>query len=114
MYTLQVKNDRDNMLTLTGNPHYNVYKIEGLNPPQATVNSSVNSTTDGITVNSVRVESRNIVIFMTIEGEVEKNRINLYKYFPVKKTVTLYFENGSRSVFIEGVVELNPKSYDNF
>jgi hypothetical protein len=42
---------------------------------------------------------------MTIEGEVEKNRINLYKYFPLKKTVTLYFTNDTRDVFICGTVE---------
>lgn len=106
MYTLKVENNRGDSLELTGNPNYTVYQIEGLNPPQATVNTSVNSTTDGSTINSVRLESRNIVIYMTIEGDIEKNRINLYKYFPVKKNVTLYFSNGTRNVYIEGTVEL--------
>lgn len=106
MYTLKVKSNRGETLTLSNNPLYQVYKIEGLNPPQATVNSSSNATTDGMTVNSVRTGSRNIVLYMTIEGDVEKNRINLYKYFQVKKNVTLYFKNGIRDVFIEGVVEL--------
>ena len=105
MYTLRVKNHRNNTLELTNNPCYTVYKIDGLTPPAATVNSSVNTTIDGSTINSVRVESRNIVIYMTIEGEVEKNRINLYKYFPLKKTVTLYFTNDTRDVFICGTVE---------
>lgn len=106
MYTLKVKNDRGDRLTLTGNPNYTVYKIEGLSPPPATINSSVNTTMDGSTINSTRVENRNIVVYMTIEGDVEENRINLYKYFPVKKAVTLYFTNGTRDVSIEGVVEL--------
>lgn len=106
MYTLKVKNDREDMITLTGNKNYTVYKIEGLNPPQATINSSVNSTTDGSTINSVRLGNRNIVIYMTINGNVETNRINLYRYFPLKKTVTLYFKNDTRDVYIEGTVEL--------
>lgn len=106
MYTLSVKNDREDVLELTGNKNYTVYKITGLNPPQATVNSSVNSTTDGSTINSVRLGNRNIVIYMAIEGNVEANRINLYKYFPLKKTVTLYFKNDTRDVYIEGTVEL--------
>ena len=106
MYTLKVRNDRGNTLELTNNPSYVVYKISGLNPPQATVNSSVNTTTDGSSINSVRVENRNIVIYLTIEGDVEANRIRLYKYFPVKKTVRLYFNNGSRNIYIEGTVEL--------
>lgn len=106
MYGLKVENDRGNTLELTNNPNYTVFKIEGLNPPQATINSSANSTNDGSKINSVRVENRNIVIYMTIEGDVEANRINLYKYFPVKKTIKLYFNNGSRDIYICGTVEV--------
>ena len=106
MYSLKVENDRGNTLELTNNPNYTVYKIEGLNPPQATINSSVNTTTDGSSINSVRLENRNIVIYMTIEGDVEANRINLYKYFPVKKRIKLYFKNYTRDIYIEGNVEL--------
>lgn len=106
MYVLKAENHRGELLNLTNNPNYTVYKITGLNPPQANISSSANSTSDGMTINNVRVESRNIVIYMTIEGNVEVNRLNLYRYFPVKKTVKLYFENGSRNVSIEGVVEL--------
>lgn len=106
MYKLQVKNPRGETLTLTDNPNYNVFKIEGLTPPQATVNTSANSTTDGVKINSARVGARNIIIYMTIEGNAEANRLNLYKYFPVKKSVELYFKNGSRNVSIDGTVEL--------
>lgn len=106
MYSLKVENHRGETLELTGNPNYTVYKIDGLNPPQATINSSANTTTDGSSINSVRLENRNIVIYATIEGDVEANRINLYKYFPVKKSIKLYFTNRSREVYIEGTVEL--------
>lgn len=106
MYSLKVENDRGDALELTNNSNYTVYKIEGLNPPQATINASVNTTTDGSNINSVRLGNRNIVIYTTISGDVEVNRINLYKYFPVKKTVKLYFSNGARDIYIEGVVEL--------
>ena len=106
MYSLKVENDRGNTLELTGNPNYTVFKIEGLNPPQVNINNSVNTTTDGSKINSVRLGNRNIVIYMTIEGDIEANRINLYKYFPVKKTVKLYFSNNSRDISICGTVEL--------
>jgi len=105
MYSLKVENDKGNTLELTNNPNYTVYKIEGLNPPQATVNSSVNTTTDGSSINSARLENRNIVIYLTINGDVEANRINLYKYFPVKKSIKIFFTNNSRAVHIEGTVE---------
>lgn len=106
MYSLKVENDRGNTLELTNNQDYTVFKIEGLNPPQVTINSSVNTTTDGSSINSARLENRNIVIYTTIDGDVETNRINLYKYFPVKKSIKLYFKNNSRDVYIEGTVEL--------
>lgn len=106
MYSLKVENDRGDSLTLTNNPDYTPYKIVGLNPPQATVNSAAHITTDGSSINSVRLENRNIVLYMAIEGDIEANRIKLYKYFPIKKTVTLYFSNGSREVYIQGTVEL--------
>ena len=106
MYSLKVENDRGNTLELTNNPNYTVFKIEGLNPPHATINSSVNTTTDGSSINSARLENRNIVIYTTIDGDVETNRINLYKYFPVKKNIKLYFKNYTRDIYIEGNVEL--------
>lgn len=106
MYSLKVENDRGDLLELTNNKNYTVYKIQGLNPPQATINSSVNTTTDGSNINSVRLENRNIVLYTTIEGNVEENRIKLYKYFPVKKNVKIYFSNGTRNVYIEGTVEI--------
>lgn len=106
MFELKVQNDKGEVLNLSGSEKYTVYKIDGLNPPKATINSSVNATADGSAINSVRLENRNIVIYTTINGQVETNRINLYKYFPPKKTVTLYFSNGTRDVYIEGTVEL--------
>lgn len=106
MFELSVENNRGEALNLSTSPDYTVYKITGLNPPKVTVNSSTNATTDGSNINAVRIENRNIVIYMTIEGDVEANRINLYKYFPIKRTVKLYFKNGTRNVYIEGTVEL--------
>lgn len=43
---------------------------------------------------------------MTINGEIEENRLKLYRYFPVKKDVQLRFETDSRDVLINGAVEL--------
>lgn len=106
MYTLKVKNDRGYTLNLSQSPNYTIYKVAGLNPPKATINSSVNTTTDGSSINSVRLNNRNLVIYLAIEGDIEVNRINLYKYFPPKRSVTLYFTNDTRDVYIEGVVEL--------
>lgn len=106
MYSLKVKNDRGESLALSNDKRYTVYKIEGLTPPKANLSISANSTTDGNKINSARLESRNIVIYLKLEGDIEESRINLYKYFPVKKGIQLFFKNTSREVFIEGTVEL--------
>lgn len=105
MYEFKVKYNDDSIYNLTSSKHYTLYKITGLEPPKVDVNTSENATNDGSTVNSVRVPKRNLVLYMTIEGDVETNRINLYKYFPYKKTIELYYKNNSRNVFIEGYVE---------
>ena len=105
-YTLKVKNDRGEELNLSQSKNYTVFNITGLNPPQATISSSANITTDGSNITAVRLENRNIVIYIAIEGSIETNRINLYKYFPIKKKVTLYFKNDTRDVYIEGYVEI--------
>lgn len=105
-YELKVKNHNGEVLNLSTSPMYQVYKITGLQPPAVSINTSSNATTDGSTVNSVRVGNRNIVIYMTLEGDVEESRIELYKYFPLKKSVTVYFKNGKRDVCIEGQVEV--------
>lgn len=106
MYKLSVENEKGEALNLSSNENYIVYKVDGLAPPQITINSSVNFSQDGSVINSTKMENRNLVIYMTIQGDIESNRINLYKYFPPKKTVKIYFSNGSRNVFIEGTVEL--------
>ena len=106
MYSLSVKTSQGKLFSLTDSPDYIVYKIEGLEPPQASLITSVNTTIDGSVLNSARVESRNLVIYAAINGDIEKNRIRLYSLFPVKKTVEVFFKNGSRDVSISGTVEM--------
>ena len=105
MYTLKVKNNRGDILNLTNNPDYSVTRITGLNPPPATINKTANTTIDGSKINSTKIESRNIVIYIKPEGDIETSRIRLYKYFPSQETVTLFFKNGARNVYITGTVE---------
>lgn len=105
-YELKVQNDKGEVLNLSTSPDYTVYKVTGLQPPQVALHSSNNATTDGVTVSGAKAAERNIVIYVAMERDIESSRINLYKYFPLKKVVTLYFKNGSRDVSIEGYVEL--------
>ena len=106
MIELSVTNAKNETLMLTGDEgKYQVINIEGLNPPETVVNLSTIVGMDGAKLNSLRGDTRNIVITLKINGDVEQNRLALYQYFPVKKTITLHFTTDSRSVDIEGVID---------
>lgn len=104
MYKTTVKNTKGEDLRLFPNKSYAV-EIEGLTPPKAALNFANVGTLDGSVYNSGRIENRNIVLAIKPLVDVEKNRINLYRFFRVKQQVFFYFENGMRNVYIEGIVE---------
>ena len=105
MYTLTIENHKGEQLQLTQNPDYTIMSVEGLSPPTANINTAVNANFDGSTFRSSRLNERNIVIMLAIEGNVEANRINLYQYIKAKKKCTVYYQNSSRDVSIDGYVE---------
>jgi len=83
--------------------------ISGLGPPKATINTSKVSTVDGVIFNSATVAGRNIVFSTELLDlpTVEEVRIKTYKYFPIKRQVTLIFETETRLAAITGFVESN-------
>ena len=105
MFTLSIENHKGDIIQLSQNPSYSIISIEGLTPPNANINSAENANFDGATYKSSRLNTRNIVITLAIEGNAEENRINLYKYVKVKRQCTVYFANGTRDVSISGYVE---------
>lgn len=105
MFTLNIQNHKHEVIQLSQNERYTVTNITGLNPPTASVNGAENANFDGATYKSSRMNTRNIVITLKIEGNVEKNRIALYTYIKVKHACTVFYTNGTRNVFIQGYVE---------
>ena len=93
------------------NPESNnfaVIGIDGLGPVEADVSIDKIVSSDGGIFNSARVNTRNIVISIIFLGtEIEKQRLETYKYFPVKQLVKLEIETENRRVFTEGYVESN-------
>lgn len=105
MYTAKLENSRGNIITLTGNEaEYQVISIKGLNPPSAHLNTSTVSGMDGAMFNSSRLNTRNIVITMKINGDVEANRQKLETFCPTKERVRFYFSNNNRNVYVDGYV----------
>lgn len=86
-----------------------VKEIDGLGPVKANINMTTISSGDGSRYNSARVGTRNIVFKLILLGSpsVEDARQKTYKYFPVKKPVSLVFETENRIGKISGYVESN-------
>ena len=105
MIQITVENTRGEKLNLTNDPSYVVTRIDGLNPPNANINTAVTATFDGSTFKSSRTNERNIVIEIVLDGNVEDSRINLYKYFKSKSKCTFYLKTGQREVYTVAYVE---------
>ena len=111
MFTLIAENKYGEQLELTHNSAYDIVSIEGLDPPDATINKTHNADFDGSTFNSSYMNDRVITITLAINGPAEQNRIALYQYFKSKFPVRLYYKNGSRDVYIDGYVQRMPISF---
>lgn len=106
MYTAKIENINGDVLLLTGRENeYQVINIEGLNPPNAQINLTTIVNLDGAMFNSAKLDTRNIVLTVKINGDVEKNRLQLYKHFRTKEWCRFFYTNGSRDVFIDGYVD---------
>lgn len=106
MFKCKIENVKNEILTLTQDEsNYQVLSITGLNPPKAQINTSTVAGLDGSKFNSSKLENRNIVITLKINGDVEANRIKLYKYCTTKEWCKFYYENEHRNVYIDCYVE---------
>lgn len=83
-----------------------ITKISGLGPVEADVSVSNVVTFDGGVYNSARAKTRNIVIEFALHGnDVEAQRLELYKYFPLKEKVTIEVKTGTRHAATYGYIE---------
>lgn len=112
IHTLKVTNfrgeskvfDFDRMLTAP----LKILSVKGVGPNKASINTVEVATNDGSIYNSARVEARNIVLKIGFDGlDIEALRQESYRYFPLKKPVTLEFLTDHRDTVITGYVESN-------
>lgn len=109
MYVAKIENVKGNILMLSNNEsNWSIESIIGLNPPKAQINTSTIAMLDGAKFNSSKLDTRNIVITLKLNGagtHVEANRQLLYSFFPTKQWCKFYFKNEYRDVSIEAYVE---------
>lgn len=86
-----------------------VTSVTGLGSGKANINMTEIATNDGSLYNSSRLPSRNIVISLKYlwQSTIEDVRQLSYKYFPIKKKLTLLIETDNRQAEIDGYTETN-------
>lgn len=113
--SIEVKNYLGEALTLElarpDKSGFAVLKIDGLGPAKADVNITDIVTNDGGLFNSSRLNTREIKLklrYYDIPGlPIEDIRLRSYKYFPIKKPLTLTIKTDNRAVQCFGYVEEN-------
>lgn len=104
MYTLSIENYRGERLQLVPNPNY-IVELDGLTDFGVAINTTVAGNSSGSVYNSSRMEERSLSLAISPRGNVEKNRIALYRYFVAEKPLKIFYKNGVRDVYIEGYAQ---------
>jgi hypothetical protein len=105
-YTAKIQTAQGEILQLNDQESkWVVLDIQGLSPAPSQIAMSEIYGMDGARENSAKIGTRNIVIYLKLNGDVEENRIELYRYFPQKKRVRFYYKTRTRDVYIDGLVE---------
>ncbi len=106
MYKLTLQNEAGNTLEFNQlGGAYTITDIEGLNPPDATINTSQIAMLDGEKFNSAKVNMRTLNIAFAIETDAERNRIEVYRVLKPKRPVTVYYQSDLRDVYIIGYIK---------
>lgn len=103
MFTLKITNSRGTS-ELTHSSGWAVTEITGLAYPKIAV-STAGGGGDGSIFGAARPEQRNIVITAVLRGDIEQSRQALYRIFPMKEPLTVYYENSRRAAEIIGYCE---------
>lgn len=105
MYTLRVQPENGVLYELTHDyEEFCITEIEGLDPPENQVNITAGLFDGGI-FNSSRLQPRNIIIHGVFRGDIGASRRKLYRIFPQKSAITIYFSDGVRNLKTTGYVE---------
>ena len=104
MFELILENANGDQLSFAQNSPFTISEINGLNPPEATINTSQLALIDGAKFNSSKLNMRTINIAFAIEYQAAANRIEVYKVLKSKQYVKLIYNGEYRHVYIEGYI----------
>lgn len=120
IYSVEVTNhNRESVLLDLYHPESSglaIASIDGLGPTQADIQSTEVATIDGGLFTSARQQQRNIVFnFIPLfDPTIETSRLKIYKFFPIKKMITMVFTTEHRHAECTGYVEsISPDIFSN-
>lgn len=105
MMRLVLKNKQGDALTFEHGGPFTIVEVDGLNPPQATINTSKMALFDGEKFNSSKVNMRQMNVAFAIEKDAAASRIEVYKVLKSKQYVKVEYYGDYRKVYIEGYIE---------
>jgi len=107
MLKLDYYSKRGDILTLTGNPYFDLIHIDGQTSFSSSLASSANGNSDGDSVTNIRANPRTIVIDLQIKDgiNVEEAKREMLRVIKPKQTGRLIWTQNERSVTISGLVE---------
>lgn len=105
MFNLILENKAGNQLTFGMGTPFTITEIQGLNPPESTINVSEIALMDGALYNGAKVNMRTINIAFAIEYSAAYNRIEVFKVLKTKQWIRMYYKSDYRDVFIDGYIQ---------
>lgn len=105
MFSVIFENQNGDQLSFGMGSPFTITEIQGLNPPDATINTSQIALIDGAKYNSGKVNMRQLNIAFAIEYSASYNRIAVFNVLKSKQQVRMYYTGDYRSVYIDGYIQ---------
>ena len=106
-FSLILENESGERLDMTETANkYMTSKVEGLNPPAGTINTSTYAGMGGSYLNNAFIKKRNVVIRFAMRGiNLESRRHILYRVVKPSRYIKIYYKTAGIDVYAEGYVE---------
>lgn len=105
MFSIILENKNGDQLQFGMGSPFTITDIQGLNPPDATINTSQIALIDGSKYNSAKVNPRQINLAFAIEYSAAYNRIQMYKVLKAKQWIRFMYTGDQRDVYIDGYIQ---------
>lgn len=105
MFKLVLENKIGDQLQFGAGSPFTITDIQGLNPPDATINTSQIALIDGSKYNSAKVNPRQINLAFAIEYSAAYNRIQMFKVLKSKQWIRFMYTGDQRDVYIDGYIQ---------